>query len=97
MSLKNQLNRYTCQKCNGQIVTIDRDDGTTPFMLGCRATAGCKGMMQSSFYRGVEGEPTFEWRKPTVKEIRKASPVMAQHFEMGGLDIHPIASSSVGK
>lgn len=30
------LNIYTCTNCLGQIVTIDRVDGTTPFMIGCR-------------------------------------------------------------
>lgn len=97
MSLKNQLNRYTCQSCGGSIITIDRDEGTTPFMLGCRAKPGCKGMMQSSFYRGVEGEATFEWRKPTLEEHRKSSRAMQQHFEMGGLDIHPITVSASEK
>lgn len=92
MSLANPLNRYVCPKCRGSIITVDRDEGVTPFMLGCRATAGCAGMMQSSFYRGVTGEPTFEWRKPTPDEIVRASPAMQDHFRMGGLDIHPIKS-----
>jgi hypothetical protein len=90
VSLQNQLNRYTCRECRGEIITIDRDEGTTPFMLGCRATEGCKGMMQSSFYRGVEGAPTFEWRKPTPHEFAKSSRAMQDHFNMGGLDIHRI-------
>lgn len=94
MSFQNQLNRYTCTSCEGHIVTIDRDDGTTPFMLRCRATDGCNGMMQSSFYRVPPyAVPTFEWRKPTYTEFRKSSKAMQQHFEMGGLDIHPIKQS----
>ena len=31
-------NIYTCPKCGGQTVTIDVDEGVTPFMLRCRAT-----------------------------------------------------------
>lgn len=85
-----RLNRYTCQKCSGEIVTVDRDEGVTPFMLLCRATADCKGHMYSSFYRGVTGTPTYEWRKATLTEFQKSSRAMQEHFKMGGLDIHPI-------
>lgn len=86
-----RLNRYTCQKCRGSIVTVDADEGTTPFMLGCRATEGCNGDMHSSFYR-VAGTPApqFEWRKATPEEYAAADPAMQQHFDMGGLDIHPL-------
>ena len=85
-----RLNRYTCSKCAGAIVTIDRDEGVTPFMLQCRATQGCRGSMYSSFYRGVDGAPTYEWRKATPAEYAKASPGMREHFDNGGLDIHAL-------
>lgn len=92
--MSKRLNRYTCQKCGGQIVTVDRDEGVTPFMLMCRATGGCDGHMYSSMYRGVTGEPTYEWRKATPEEFAKASIAMKEHFSMGGLDIHPIRGTS---
>ena len=94
----NGKNRYTCDTCNGSIVTEDRDEGTTPFMLGCRAKTGCKGMMRSSFYRGVApDEPVdFIWRKPTSTEVMRASKAMLQHFAMGGLDIYPNAVNAQG-
>lgn len=87
----NGKNRYTCQKCGGQIVTEDRDEGTTPFMIDCEATKGCPGPMQSAFYQGVgPGESaTFIWRKPTPREYKRAHPAMKQHFDQGGLDIYP--------
>jgi hypothetical protein len=88
-------NRYTCKTCGGNIITVDLDEGTTPFMLGCRATHGCRGMMQSSCYRGVTGEPAFVWRKPTADEYRCASLGMKEHFDQGGLDIHPITTESI--
>jgi DNA-directed RNA polymerase subunit RPC12/RpoP len=87
---KGEKNSYKCTKCWRQIITVDSDDGTTPMGIRCRATRGCDGLMQSAFYRNVTGEPTFEWRKPTAKEYRKATPAMKQHFDMGGLDIFPI-------
>lgn len=89
-----RLNKYTCKSCGGSIITVDRDEGVTPFMLGCRADPKCKGDMYSSFYREVHGEPTFEWRKPTLTEFRKSSRAMQQHFEDGGLDIHPIKTTT---
>lgn len=82
-----KLNRYTCDACQGTIVTVDLDEGTTPFMLDCRAKDGCKGSMRSSFYRGVTGEPTHAWRKPTAFEYKRASAAMRRHFDLGGLDV----------
>ena len=36
--MKGEENVYVCQKCGGLTVTLDRDQGTTPFMIGCRAS-----------------------------------------------------------
>lgn len=86
-------NRYTCQKCGKHIITEDRDEGVTPFMIGCRVTLGCDGLMHSSFYRDVGNEsPTFIWRKPSRKEYKRASRAMRDHFDQGGLDIYPCHS-----
>jgi hypothetical protein len=89
---KGQLNRYTCEVCGGNVVTIDNDDGCTPFMIGCRATLRCKGMMASACYRNVTGVPSFEWRKPTFTEFRKMSRGMQDHIEQGGLDLFPLST-----
>lgn len=91
MSARQPLNRYTCRKCGGKIVTQDVDEGVTPFMLRCRATKGCIGSMESSCYRGVGADevPDFIWRKPTPEEYRRATVDMKDHFDQGGLDIFP--------
>jgi len=93
MSLVGKRNAYTCKTCGQTIITVDVDEGTTPFMLACRATIGCDGMSESHLYTGfvVNGsEPAmFDWRKPTKKEYSKSSPAMQQHFDMGGLQIYP--------
>ena len=86
---RERLNRYTCSACKGSVVTVDIDEGTTPFMLACRATPRCNGVMQSSLYRGVSGVPTFAWRKPTQDEYRAATAAGRHHYDLGGLDIHP--------
>lgn len=94
MSFQGKKNRYTCDTCCGQIITIDRDEGVTPFMLECRADRHCNGFMESSMYRHVTGEPTFEWRKATAEEYAAASDGMRHHFDQGGLDIHPVVPKS---
>ena len=85
-------NAYSCLQCGGTIVTEDRDEGTTPFMVGCKYKSGCQGMMQSHFYRGkiVESDhpAQFIWRKPTPQEYKKSTRAMKQHFDMGGLNIY---------
>lgn len=87
-------NVYTCQKCRDYIVTVDRDEGTTSFMLGCRSPRGdCGGMMQSSFYRvDPTLTPTWEWYKPEMEEIKKSTPAMADHAMRGGLFLRRIVS-----
>ena len=52
---ENRLNKYLCQECWGEIVTVDRVDGTTPFAIDCRVTPGCAGLMYSSFYSCAQG------------------------------------------
>lgn len=84
------LNRYTCEQCGDSIITIDRDAGVTPMFLECKATPECAGTMVSSMYRDVEGVPTFEWRRPSKTQYKKADPGMRQHYDMGGMNIYPI-------
>jgi hypothetical protein len=90
-----RLNRYCCEKCHKNIITIDRDEGATPFMIPCMRTAECPGPMTSRFYQVEEvwGEPTYEWRKPTKKEYKKMSAAMKQHIDQGGLNIYPIKAA----
>jgi hypothetical protein len=89
-----KLNRYTCERCGGSVVTVDREEGVTPFMIRCRsdvlAARGCGAMMQSHFYRDVEGEPEYEWRKPSTGEYRRLSAAMRDHVDRGGLLIYAL-------
>ncbi len=84
-----KINVYTCPDCHVDMVTVDVDEGTTPFMLGCRSTPGCEGMAESHFYvpDPGHGPPRWEWYKPSAKQIKKASPGMRHHAELGGLFI----------
>ncbi|WP_342163120.1 hypothetical protein [Methylobacterium sp. SD21] len=86
---KGKLNIYTCGTCRGHVVTKDLDEGVTPFMMECRATAGCRGDMRSSMYRVYDQEmrPDFEWYRPTAVEV--VEPPLRDHVSRGGLLIRP--------
>jgi hypothetical protein len=88
-----KVNNYVCRECRGRIVTVNRVQGTTPFLVLCDAKPGCKGMMQSVLYRCDQSErPTHEWFRPTLKEAKRQGLDMLQHVKMGGLDIRPVSA-----
>jgi hypothetical protein len=82
---KGKKNIYTCDRCKGHIVTLDIDKGTTPFLVECKATINCKGMMKSSMYRVFDQDmrPDFVWYRPSAVEDVK--PHLVEHIRMGGL------------
>lgn len=96
MSFQGRKNVYTCQTCGNHITTVDRDDGTTPFSLRCRAHGGdptpdsCPGVMYSAFYRLPDGwaeavPPAWEWYRPDEDEYATLDAASRQHVDMGGL------------
>ena len=84
---KGEKNQYRCQLCGGTITTLDVDDGVTPFMLACRATPGCKGVMRSGFYVAVDqsAKPDYEWFRPA--SLKGYNHAMRDHINKGGLDL----------
>ncbi|UPJ43913.1 hypothetical protein IVB40_07540 [Bradyrhizobium sp. 40] len=90
-------NIYVCEKCKGHIVTVDLERGVTPFMVDCRATHGCKGMMKSSMYRVFDQEirADHEWYRPTA--IQTLSPWERDHVSRGGLLLRKAKHLSVVK
>lgn len=89
-----RFNRYTCADCGGQVVTIDRDDGVTPFLIDCRVTPACPGLMRSAFYRDVAGVPTFAWCRPTPAEYRRLTRAAREHVDRGGLLLYAITDET---
>lgn len=82
-------NLYTCTTCRGQVVTIDTDKGVTPFMISCRATSGCDGFMNSSFYSCDQTRPAqFEFYRPET--IDGMDPETKEHVRKGGLLLRPM-------
>lgn len=95
METAGALNRYTCRKCGYSIVTVNRQGGVTPMFLTCKADLPCSGDMVSHMYQGVEGEPTYEWYKPTEEEKETMFPVMRRHVEQGGLALRKIGGEGI--
>lgn len=93
MSLQKPINVYVCQKCRQGVVTIDRDEGATPFLIRCVSSKGCDGMAQSELYSVPQDlVPTYEWRKPTSTEYKKLDKVTRKdHVDRGGLLLYRIA------
>lgn len=94
IGFKGKKNIYTCDKCEGHVVTVDVARGVTPFMIECKATHDCKGMMKSSMYRvfGQDMRADYEWYRPTAVEVVK--PHLKQHVEMGGLLLRKAIASN---
>lgn len=81
-------NVYTCEECGFSYVTVDIDEGTTPFMSMCQ-NDGCKALAKSSFYR-VPSDlvATHEWYRPA--DVSGESPMTQEHVRMGGLLLREI-------
>lgn len=64
-----RINAYTCD-AGHRCVTIDRVEGTTPFMIACQ-TDGCDLTAKSALYRVGDAEkPTHEWYRPDSRDVR---------------------------
>lgn len=84
--MSEERNIYLCDGCKKTVVTVHRDEGTTPFLIDCKVTPGCPGLMESEFYRGSKDDaPTWEWYAPGAVERAALSPDVLAHVENGGL------------
>lgn len=87
--MEQKINIYTCPDGH-QTVTVDRDEGVTPFIIDCEH-GDCKKEAKSSFYRVDQTLiPTHEWYKPESTEGLGAWE--KEHVEMGGLSFRKIES-----
>ena len=91
MSFKGKKNAYVCAKCGHATVTIDRDEGTTPFKTGC-TKEGCDGIAESRLYKILEPAlPTHEWYRITDPNDRILKhPAAKYHHRNGGLFLREI-------
>ncbi len=98
IDLTNRTNCYVCESCGHTTKTKDIDAGCTPMMFDCER---CKGTARSMFYKDFapDKEPTFEWYRPTLKEIMKyrRRPDMLDHIFNGGLCYRKISQEAILK
>lgn len=93
IGMKGKKNRYVCNCCQGEIVTIDIDGGVTPYLLLCRATPGCRGAMLSQWYQGAESlEPGWEFYHPEPEEYSRLARNYKEHVDKGGLLLREIGT-----
>lgn len=86
---KGAKNVYTCG-AGHHTVTIDQEDGVTPFMILCEHEE-CIEMAKSHFYNvNKDEEPTHEWYKPTELELQDIDRHSEEHVLQGGLLIRGI-------
>lgn len=97
---RGKKNVYKCAHCGAETVTVDLDEGVTPFMIDCDK---CGEMMTSSFYNVDQDlEPTHEWYMPGAEErIRLAASLagfalLKSHVNRGGLILREMASALEG-
>jgi len=89
---KGRKNGYICKTCDRRIITIDVDNGTTPFMFKCCATKDCEGFMISMFYSIPQSLPAqYEWFRPD--SLDGYSSEMIEHINKGGLDLRKIGGT----
>lgn len=83
---RGEVNGYICQRCGEVTMVVLVDDGTTPFMIACRAegldptAAKCKGTAESMFYprsplppgyRAILLERGWEWYAASKGQLRR--------------------------
>lgn len=98
MSYKGMKNVYKCN-AGHLTVTIDRDEGTTPFAIACpkcpkKPTLGVDSddyFAKSAFYQcGQHLQAEYEWYKPGKEEIKKLGKWEKEHVKKGGLIMRKI-------
>lgn len=87
---RGRVNAYLCRDCRGYTMTVDVDEGVTPFMLRCRAEGehgDCGGKAQSLFYRLPPAlpEPAWEFYRPDEAELATLDRASRAHVQQGGL------------
>lgn len=93
-----RTNVYICEKCRYAGVTIDRDPGVTPVIIGCLSRKKCDGRAYSTMYRAPTNlEPVAEWYRPSDEEIAGKSQSVKDHVSRGGLLLRLIQTSDERK
>ena len=90
MEKAGMINLYLCDNYHAT-VTINRDGGTTPFMITCKHD-GCTSYARSQMYACLQkpDQAKFEWYTPDESEMKTLSGAAREHVSMGGLLLREI-------
>lgn len=92
-----KVNCYICDTCGKAIVTIEYDEGVTPFMLGCNRVSpfgDCNGMCKSSFYSNPQNLiPTSIWYRK--KDDEPMTTAQRKYHENGGLCFRELTQEEI--
>ena len=86
MGFKGKNNIYKCE-AGHLTVTVDREDGVTPFIIGCTHN-GCDQRARSHMYHAhcQAFEPSHEWYRPNaIQMAAEKNPGIVEHVKRGGL------------
>lgn len=85
--MEGNKDKFKCHECGFSVITIERDDGITPYVLPC-LNKGCDSVMLSKFGKKavVLGKsPDYELRFPTEDEYEKMSGKFREKVDNGYL------------
>ena len=102
-----KLNQYVCDTCGHVTTTVDRVNGVTPYLIGCRGLDPCKGqggnagrdLARSRCYKNIpeDAQPTYEWYRPEyMDDLGDMDQWSQEHVLQGGLLLRPIVRGRNG-
>lgn len=88
--MKGKINVYSCT-CGHRMVTIDREDGTTPGGMRCKGRR-CHELAWSNWYAAwcQVLTPTHEFIRPDAATYAKLDGPARDHVDQGGLILRRI-------
>lgn len=94
MEKAGQINAYECTVCGRRTVTVNRDDGVTPFIIMCRQgfPDTCGEEARSLCYNVPQNLlPSHEWFRPDEKMVetmeKRGDTAAVEHVRNGGLHL----------
>ncbi len=78
-------NVYICEHCGHGFVTLDCEEGVTPFMTGCLNCGALAKSMMYNIPQQLLGTPAVRWIRPKKSTWGRFPPGIQQHLEKGGL------------
>jgi hypothetical protein len=97
MEKKDMVNVYVCEKCGNRMVTKNKEEGTTPFLISCDVDS-CDGHAKSSMYRVPQNlEPDYFWVKLSDEEMMERAKEHAEKAKVEAPEWYNSVKSQLDK